>query len=41
MARRGFLTSSCYLGWVVDRWQRFPTEADYHAYMDELESGAL
>lgn len=41
MARRGFYTSSCYLGWVVDRWQRFPTESEYYEYMDALESGAL
>lgn len=33
---RGYPVSSGYKGWVNGEWMLFPTEAEYHEYMREL-----
>lgn len=36
--RKGFYTSSDYWGWVNGDFMRFPTEAEYLQYIEDLKS---
>lgn len=38
MPRKGYYTNGVFKGLVNGKWMNFPTEREYHEYIDDLES---